>query len=93
MEKNIDKSKIITADERKIMEKEKQLQHLPKSNNVDQIEIVKTKPTEQDKVYKKTNTLIKGIALWYLIPAFAVIAIIGLLLFVWVWDGILRLFS
>jgi hypothetical protein len=46
------------------------------------------KQTEQEKLAKTGNFLIKGIALWFLLPVFALIAIAGLFVFVWIWDMI-----
>lgn len=46
------------------------------------------KPTEQEKLAKTGNFLIKGVALWFLLPVFAFIAIAGLFFFVWIWDMI-----
>ena len=41
------------------------------------------KPSDQDKFYKNANTIIKGAALWYLIPFLGVMAIVGVFVVVW----------
>jgi predicted neutral ceramidase superfamily lipid hydrolase len=47
-----------------------------------------TQPTETEKLAKTGNTIIKGVALWYLIPFLAVAAIVGVFFLVWIWDMI-----
>lgn len=44
--------------------------------------------TETEKLAKKGNILVTGFAIWYLIPFFAVVLIIGLVAVVGVYDWI-----
>ncbi|WP_191556624.1 hypothetical protein [Metabacillus idriensis] len=44
--------------------------------------------SEQEKLAKTGNFIVKGIALWFLLPFFGLIAILGLFFFVWIWDMI-----
>ncbi|HZH60688.1 MAG TPA: hypothetical protein VEY70_14160 [Metabacillus sp.] len=50
----------------------------------------KNKPvlSETEKLAKTGNFVIKGIAFWFLIPVFAIIAIVGVFLVFGVWDMI-----
>ncbi len=53
---------------------------------------LKSERSETEKLAKTGNTVIKGIALWYLIPFFAIGAIAGIFILVWIWDTITGLF-
>ena len=50
------------------------------------------KMSEQEKLAKTSNILIKGFAFWYVIPFIAVVLILMLFAGVWVWDTIVNLF-
>lgn len=41
---------------------------------------------ETEKLARTGNTLVKGCSFWFLIPVFAVIAIVLVFGFFWVWD-------
>lgn len=44
--------------------------------------------SEQEKLAKKGNFLLKGVAFWFLIPVFLIIAIVGVFLVFGLWDMI-----
>lgn len=50
------------------------------------------KPTEQEKLHKAGNTIVKGVSFYLLIPVFAIFAIIATFAGFWIWDMITGLF-
>ena len=50
------------------------------------------KQSETEKLAKTGNILIKGFALWYILPFIAVAVILMVFAGVWVWDTIMSLF-
>ena len=50
------------------------------------------KQSEQEKLAKTGNMLIRGFAIWYLIPFIAIALVLMLMVGVWLWDMFIALF-